>query len=411
MKPLVLTLFLLGFISPLAYSQNSLNGFIEKALQSSPLILEQKNNLKLASLDSALFRASHKTHISSQNEGLYYPIINGYGFDEVITNGQQVGALISFDRQVLFKGQFNANMNSIEINRNVVENNLRIAEKDVIRLITDRYLTSYGDFLQWQYNREILNLLAEEDSVLQLLVKSNIYKQNDYLLFLANIKRQSLEVKNAMIQYKSDLMELRYQSGIRDTAMVNLAKPALNVKLLPENQNSIFFRQYSLDSMSLKNQVDLVIADYRPQLKLHADAGYLSSFVLTPYKNFGGGIGMSLFIPIYDGRGLQYKEDKIQVMQDNLMQRKLFFKNQYDLQTMQLFGLMNDLGNQLTEISSQKVFYNQLMDAEKKLLSIGQLDILQYFAVLQNYIDLRNQETINLIKVLMLTNEINYLAN
>jgi hypothetical protein len=411
MKPVAITLLFIGFLSEFVYSQNSLDGFIEKAMINSPMILEQKNNLKLASLDSALFRASLKTHISSQNDALYYPIINGYGFDEIITDGQQLGALINFDRQILFKGQFNASMNTININRNIAENNLRITEKDLIRLITDRYLTSYGDFVQWQYNRDILNLLLEEDSILQVLVKSSIYKQNDYLLFMANTKKQRLEEKNALFQYKSDLMELRYQSGIRDTAIINLSKPGLTLKLLPENQNSVFFRQYSLDSMFLKNQIDLIVADYKPQLKLHANAGYLSSLAITPYKNFGGGLGMSLFIPIYDGHGLQYKEDKIQVMQDNLIQKKTYFKNQYDLQTMQLFGLMNDLGKQLSEISAQMVFYNQLIEAEKKLLSIGQLDILQYFAVIQNYIDLKNQETINVIKVLMLTNEINYLAN
>jgi outer membrane protein TolC len=411
MKQVAFILVFLAFQSWPAYAQNSLNGFIDYALKNSPLIVEQKNNLRLASLDSALFRASMKTHIFSQNDEYYYPVVNGYGFDEVITNGQQASLLINFEKQVLFKGQFKANITSIDINRNIAENNLKIAEKDLVRMVTDRYLTSYGDFLQWQYNRDILALLSQEDSVLHVLTQSNIYRQNDYMVFLANIKRQRLEVHKAFLQYKSDLMELRYESGIRDTAMVSLTKPLLDIKGIPDHQNSIFFRQYALDSLYLHNQVELITAQYKPQLKLRADAGYLSSLVPTPYKNFGGGLGLSLFIPIYDGHGQQLKEDKIQVMQENLLQRKSYFKNQYDQQTQEFFDLIENIQNQNTEIASQMIFYNQLLDAEKKLLSAGQLDILQYFAVIQNYIDLKNQETINTVKVWMLTNEINYLAN
>ncbi len=411
MKAVSLTSFLLIISIAYVHSQSSLSGFIDSALFKSPVIQAQKNNLKLSSLDSSLFRAGLKTQISSQNEAFYYPIINGIGYDEIITNGQQIGVLVNFDKEVLFKGQMTANINSFSINRNIAENSLKISEKDLIRTITDLYLTSYGDLLQWQYNQDILHLFYEEDSVLQSLTQSNIYKRNDYLLFIAELKKQKLSVNNARLQYKSDLMSLRNEAGIGDTAMVDLEAPELKMKNLPAKENSIFFNRYALDSLQLVNQMDLISASYKPHLQFHADAGYLSSLVVSPYRNFGAGIGMSLIIPIYDGRGRQFKVDKVRVENDNLMTEKNFFSGQYDQQSRQLLSLMNDIENQNGEIRSQLKFYDGLIDTEKKLLSVGQLDILQYFVVIQNYIDLKNQETINKIKNFMLVNQLNYLAN
>ncbi len=411
MKAVFLTPCLIIITLIAVYSQTSLSGFIDSAKYKSPVLTAQKNNLKLSSLDSSLFRAGLKTQISSQNEAFYYPVFKGIGYDEIITNGQQIGVLVNFDKEVLFKGQMNANLNFFTISRNIAENSLKISEKDLILSITDLYLTSFGDFLQWQYNQDILKLFLTEDSVLQSLTQSNIYKRNDYLLFIAEVNKQKLAVKDARLQYRTDLMSLRNESGIKDTAMISLEEPGLKLNSLPEKENSIFFNRYSLDSLQLVNQEDLIASYYKPHLQLHADAGYLSSLVVTPYRNFGAGIGMSLIIPIYDGRGQQYKVDKVRVEKDNLSSEKNFFSGQYDQQTRQLQSLMNEIKDQNHEIRTQLDFYKQLIETEKKLLSAGQLDILQYFVVIQNYIDLKNQETINKIKNYMLINQLNYLAN
>lgn len=393
------------------YSQNTLHEFLDYALNNSPAILAQKNNLKLNSLDSSLFRASLKTQVSSQNEGLYYPIIQGIGYDEIITNGQQLGLLISFDKQILFKGQMNANLNSFDISRDIARNALRISKKDLTRTITDLYLTAYGDYLQWQYNDKVLNLYRQEDTVLQALTRSNIYRQNDYMVFLTELHKQQLNTGNALMQYKTDLMNLRYESGIRDTIIVNLQDPGLQPKPPAGRQQSVLFRQFTLDSLQLINDTELIRASYQPHLQFHADAGYLSSLVVTPYKNFGAGAGVSLVIPIYDGKGEQLKIDKVHVQQDNLLSKQSYFENQYDLQTRQIHSLIGDLQKQNNEISGQLGFYDRLIEADKKLISDGQLDILQYFVVIQNYLDLKNQETINRTKISMLINQLNYLAD
>jgi hypothetical protein len=394
-----------------AHSQNTLDEFLDYALKNNPVILAQKNNLKLNALDSSLFRSTLKTQITSQNEGLYYPIVKGVGYDEIITNGQQIGLLINFDKQVLFKGQLTANLNAFGISQDIARNSLKLSEKDLIRTITDLYLTAWGDYLQWQYNSEVLLLYSNEDTVVRSLTQANIYNQSDYMVFLTVYHRQRLATGNALLQYKSDLVNLRYESGIRDTAMIYLQDPHLKQYDIEPDQPSVFFRQFSLDSLRLRNESELIHASYQPRFQLHADAGYLSSLAVTPYKNFGVGAGMSLLIPIYDGRALQLKINKVQVQQDNLISQKLFFQNKYDLQTRQVRSMINDLEMQNKEITDQLGFYDRLIEADKKLIAAGQLDILQYFVVVQNYLDLKNQETINHIKISMLINQFNYLAN
>jgi outer membrane protein TolC len=305
----------------------------------------------------------------------------------------------------------NANMNSFGISQDIARNTLKISEKDLTRAITDLYLTAYGDYLQWQYNSEVMNLYREEDTVLQALTRSNIYKQNDYMVFLTELHKQHLNTANALLQYKTDLMNLRYESGVKDTSVVYLKDPALQLTSFPQKNQSVFFRQFTLDSLRLINETELIHASYQPHLQFHADAGYLSSLVVTPYKNFGAGIGVSLVIPIYDGKGQQLKIDKVRVQRDNLFSQQSFFENQYDLQTRQIRSLMNDLQKQNDNITGQLGFYNRLIEADKKLISDGQLDILQYFVFIQNYLDLKNQQTLNRIKISMLINQLNYLAN
>jgi hypothetical protein len=52
-----------------------------------------------------------------------------------------------------------------------------------------------------------------------------------------------------------------------------------------------------------------------------------------------------------------------------------------------------------------------LIRIDKKLIRSGQLDITQYFLILRNYLDVRNESAKNQVKQLMLINELNFLSN
>ena len=98
------------------------------------------------------------------------------------------------------------------------------------------------------------------------------------------------------------------------TTTVTLEEPQLTVIRTIIADSSAFFLKYKVDSMRLINSKALIDLGYKPKVSLFADAGYQSSFDITPYKNFGTNIGINFTIPIYDGRQrrLQYTRFNIE---------------------------------------------------------------------------------------------------
>ena len=365
----------------------------------------------MAENSEKLFRAGQKTQIGFATDLMVDPILDGYGYDEVITNGQMVSTLVNFDKSILFRGQLQDNLKALEIRKNQAGNQLQLTKVSLVREVTSRYLTAWGDLLQWKYNSEILHTLMGEDSILNRLTLANIYRVTDYYSFMANMKSQELAVSNALMQYRQALMQLRSFAGIPDTAFVELEPPEMQIPGMPSKSASVFFRQFSLDSLRLQNHLDLISLEYQPKLSLHADAGYLSSLVPFPYKNFGAGLGLKFTVPIYDGRQKEIKYHDVILQQENNRQREIYFERQYNLKMARYSQMLTDLESQAEDIDRLVEFYRTLMREEQKLFTTGQLDITQYFMIIRNYVDARNESAINHVKRMMLVNEIRYLAN
>jgi len=412
MRGLNLAFSILFFLPYLAVSaQSSLDVFIDSALHNNPSIVEYRNNIRISGNNRDIFLAGLKAQVGFSADMAYDPVVEGYGYDEVITNGQVVSTLVNFDKEILFTEQRKSWMDSYDVNAKQAGNKLRVSEAGLKRDITSQYLTAWGDLLQWKYNSDILESLRAEDSVLLALTRTNIYRQTDYFTFRASVKSQELAVSNALLQYRHSLMQLRYLAGIDDTTFVEITTPGLDRTPVPPRSESVFFRQFSLDSLRLKNQLQLIDITYQPSLSLHADAGYLSSLVLNPYKNFGAGIELKLSVPIYDGKQKELKYANIGLLEDNNRQRKSWFEKQYNLKQDRYNQMLTELKAQSIEITNQIDFYESLIDTEKRLISSGQVDISQYFLIIRNYIDVRNESAKNKVKQLMIINELNYLAN
>jgi len=61
----------------------------------------------------------------------------------------------------------------------------KIAKKDLTKAVIAQYITASGSAEQIVYNTKIQTLLQEEAAVLKKLTQNAIYKQTDYLIFLA----------------------------------------------------------------------------------------------------------------------------------------------------------------------------------------------------------------------------------
>jgi len=381
--------------------------FLEKARRNSPLLADYQNQIKTSTLDSLLNKASYKTQIAANLNANYAPVINGYGYDTALSNGQMVSALVGFNQRILGKNQISSQAESFKLVKDALIINKKVAVKDLDKSIITQYITAFGTEKQMVFNNKITKLLKEEEIILKKLTKNSIYKQTDYLIFNATIKQQELTALQLKQQYQNDLALLNYLTGERDTTLVQLKEPDLNIKPDKE-QGSIFLKQFETDSLKIKNADRLIDNNYKPSFSVLGDAGYNSSFISKGYKNFGFSVGLGMSIPIYDGnqRNLQHQKNSMALATNESYTQN--FKRQYQ---QQLF-LLNQKFNQSIEtnkmLQSQLLVAEALIEANKKLLLTGDAQITEYIIALSNLISIQTAIAQNNVNNLQIINEINY---
>ena len=275
------------------------------------------------------------------------------------------------------------------------------------RTIGGQYITAYGSLQQQRFNQEVVTLLGNEEVMLKKLTRSNVYRQSDYLTFLVTLKQAQLQLAQSRLQYKTELATLNYLSGIADTTLQMLEAPGLQRISGTDRRNSIFFRQYTLDSLRLRNSRVLVDYSYRPRANVFADGGYYTDF-LVPAKNFGTSVGFNLTIPIYDGgqRKLLYK--RLSLEEETRRNYKAFFSSQYTQQINQLNQQIDEYDRLITDIQDQFKYSESLIKVDTKLLQTGDLRIADLVLAVNSYLSVRNLLTQNTISRLQLINQLNY---
>src|SRR6185295_14713042 len=158
-----------------------------------------------------------------------------------------------------------------------IRNNAMISEQDLKKNIIGQYIITYGDMLQVNFSTEVQEKLRKEEIVLKKLTEKNIYRQVDYLTFYVTLQQNEFKLKQQVNQYKNDYATLNYLAGIADTSQPPLQRPDISLNILPDINNSVFFKKYELDSLTLVYKKKLVDITYRPKLNVFADAGYNSS--------------------------------------------------------------------------------------------------------------------------------------
>lgn len=381
--------------------------FIDKARTNSPLLADYQNQIKISTLDSLLNRASYKTQVAANLNANYAPVINGYGYDTALSNGQAVSALVGFNQRILGKGQINSQAESFKLIKDALIINKKVAVKDLDKSIIAQYITAFGTEKQMVFNDKVTSLLKEEESILKKLTKSSIYKQTDYLIFNATIKQQELKALQLKQQYQNDLALLNYLTGEKDTTLVKLKIPDLTIKSDTEEGN-IFLKLYETDSLKIKNADKLIDNNYKPSISLLGDAGYNSSFIYQGYKNFGFSVGVGVNVPIYDGnqRSLQHQKNSMALATNESYSKN--FKRQYQQQLVLLNQKLNQSVETNKMLQSQLVVAEALIEANKKLLLSGDAQITEYIIALSNLISIQDAIAQNSVNNLQTINEINY---
>jgi len=406
-KSLILFLFFLVPLFTIGQTK-SLDYFINQSLNNNPKFSELHNLILQNRIDSEIIVAGNKLQLTGNGNAYYAPVVNGYGYDMAITNGQQLSALVALNKHIYNKRNLSLQFQSLQLQNDSLNNSSAIFNQDLKKSIITQYITAYGDQLQLNLNDEIINLLSKEEQILKILTQKNVYNQSDYLSFLVTLQQQQLTRNQLRVQYKNDYATLNYLAGIVDTTTQTLAEPGIKVIENYQASTSPFFLSYKIDSLRIENDRLITKVQYRPKVNLFADAGYQSSLILTPYKNFGYSFGINLTIPIFDGNQKQLQFSKLNIQQQTVRKKQEFFDNQYRQQLQQLHQQLSDLESLTSMINKQIEYLDTLIKVNGKLLENGDIKITAYVLALNNYITAKNLVVQNQIARYQVIQQINY---
>ena len=398
----------LHLVSGLFAQKKDLDYFVNQALANSPLLYEYENQLSSLSLDSKILIAGSKPQVNGISNNNFAPVIGGWGYDNAITNGQQLSALVSVSKSVFNKKMISSQLTSLQLQGQLVSTYIKISEQDIKKVIADQYITVYGEQLQLDFNNRINDMLKREDSVLKKLTQDNVYKQTDYLAFVVTRQQQLLSTSQLQIQYTADYAGLNYLAGIVDTVIITLPDPKLQSVLLGSFINSAFYQQFELDSLKLANERTLLDVNYLPKVNVFGDAGYYSTFTYKFHKNFGTSIGINILIPLYDGKQKKLQYTKINIQEKNRVFKKNLFTRQRNQQIIQLVQQLNSTEQQISLINKQINYTETLITVNEKLLATGDIRLTDFILALNNYFMTKNLVTQNYISRLKILNQLKY---
>ena len=406
----ILLLFAITFIfQGLSAQKQSLDFYIDRAIQNSPLLRDYQNQLSSSVVDSMLIRASQKFQTDATSQISYAPVISDWGYDEALSNGVNIIGQFGVKQEIMNKSVLDTKFKGINIKKQSVTNSIKISISDLKKSITTQYLTTYGDFNDIEFTRGQLKIINDQLELLKHLVQNGVYKQSDYLSLLAEAQAQETALIQFISQYSTDLQSLNQLCGINDNKDVELAIPVIS-ELKIENFNlSPLFMQFKIDSTRIENEKQLIADQVKPKLNWYADAGIMSSTITNIYKHFGVSAGINLTVPIYDGGQRKLEIQKLTLTQNTRSSYQTYFKSQYQQHVFQIYNDLSNLTRVVDQVKKQLATSKELIDVIRRQLINGAIPVIEFLNALRNYSVINRMINQSEIKRLVLINELNYL--
>src|SRR4030095_5723326 len=403
-----LSLFVTGLSFISSGQTRSLNDFIQYAKDNNATLKDLQSQILSHLVDSHIVRAPTKTQLNFVSNEMYAPVIKGWGYDEAITNIAQVSGMVQATKTFLSRGNLATQYRRIALPNQSLTDTLLLSQKDLIREITEQYISAYGDQLTVEYTKELYDLLKQESELLKKLAQANVIKQTEFLAFDITMQQQELTYLQAQIQYNADYLTLNYLAGIADTTIMKIEEPQLEDTVAHDFYNSVFYKRYITDSLRIRNERKLIDYGYRPTFNAFTDAGFNSSLQNTPYKNIGYSFGVNIKMPIYDGRQRNLKYQKLEIEERTRLTNRSFFINQYNQQVSQLNIQLRSTDQLFEKIKQQVEYTKTLIQAYGKLLETSDVKVTDVVIAITNYLNAQNSYRQNLISRLKILNQINY---
>ena len=406
-KLIALTIFLFFYL--FGFPQNSLSDYLQTAIKNSPVFIDNQNQVNSLAYDSMLIRAALKLQVNFTSNNMYAPVINGYGFDAIITNGGNYNALLAANYTLISKNYLNNKFSALTIQKQNLELSTKLNERDLRQTVTSQYITVYGEQQILATTQKVLEIMKEENVILKSITENGVSNQTDYLSFLVNFKQQQILFAQQQLQIQTDLYVLNYLCGISDTTYNALQEPFVKPSQNISTEQTTPYQQFILDSLKIQNSFEQLKFNYKPKINLLANAGYNTTFIYQAQNNFGASVGLNLTIPIYDGKQHKLQISKLRLLENTRIGYADFYKRQYTIKQMQLLQQISETENIIGEAREQTTISETLLKANNKLLQTGDTRITDYLLSLTNYIS--SQSTLQQLRTskMQLINQYNYL--
>ncbi len=403
-------IFLLSGLTIVAYNQtHNLDFYVKAGLQNSPLLNDYRNQINSATNDSLLIKAAKKPLVEAKSQLQYFPSYHNFGYDEAITNGGNYTAVMGVSQTVFNNKELDNKYKAVDLQKQLINNSSRISVTELNRIITDQYLITFSNYNDLLFNKAFLELSEKENEIVNQLVKNGMYKQTDYLSLLVETQAQEILVSQLKSQYRKDLMQLNQLCGLNDTAWYELAEPQIEIKGTPDIAKAPLYIQYKIDSMRIDNEKMAIDIRYKPKVNWYADAGVLTSTPWNFYQHFGYSAGISLNIPVYDGKQRVIEKQKLEFDENSRKSYENNYRKQYFQQVQQLNNELKELNGMSDQMEKQLKTSDQLLKALKEQLESGNIQMTEYINALKNFKTISRNLNLNNIQKLQVINEMNFL--
>ncbi len=404
-------LLLICFLVQLSFAGSQtrmLDYYLQQGLKNSPQINEYHNQVQTSALDSLKILAAHKPQVNMIGQILVAPVVNGYGYDQAVTNSGNYEFLVGVSQNVFNKKTLAPQYANIRLQGQSASNTSVQAEHELKRNITSQYIIAYADIQRMEYAKNTLQLLQDESTYLKQLVERGVYKAFDYTTFLVTIQSQEISIMQEESQFRTDVFALNLLCGINDTTRPLLADPQLKGNPSVDVSSSRFLLSYRIDSLRISNQKYLTGANYRPRLSWFADGGVLSSQPSTLYKNFGTSFGLNFSLPLYDGKQKQFEFKKTDLAENTRSSYQQFFKSQFNEEIAAITHELSENEGLIRQTNKQLKLSEDQIRFGKQELNIGALPVSDFILAVKNYKEIKNSLQMLMIKQMLLSNELNY---
>jgi len=382
--------------------------YLGKGTANNPVLKDISNQIEANRYDSLIARASYLPQINFNAYLMYAPVVNGWGYSDVITNGQNLSGTLNVNQQIFNKKTREANFQKYGLAASSLDNTRKITANELKKAITSQYLAAYSALLERKYQQQVLSTLNDEEKILKLWVEKGVYRQNDYLSLKIEIMNLLRNTGDLDLQYRKEFWNLNMICGINDTTLYDLNLPPIDESLRNLPESSPLFRRFLIDSLKIQNEKLLVDRRYKPAISWFSDGGIINNEPRYLYQNFGISFGMSMTLPVYDGHQRKFNYGKIRAEEETRKSYEEFFSFQYNSELKQLKGELDRVRTLGKDNEKQVTLVAELVEEDKALLNVGSLSITDYILALKNLIEARHNGILYQVRAQFILNEINF---